>query len=171
MKNEAKIESDNIKFIEISKTLIDEYLNMINDIEVSKFLTFKSRCFSYENELTWIEEKLKNKNVIFSMLEKHTNEFIGNIELMSIENKIGELAICITPNKQNKGYGYESINRFINYCLDELHLNGIILSVYSHNKKAIDLDKRLGFKEYKVEKQIGLYGGKYVDDIYMRFSN
>ena len=76
------------------------------------------------------------------MIEKDTYEFIGNIELLEVNDKIGELALCITPSMQNKHYGYESILRFIKYCLEELELENIELSVYSHNDKAINLYKK-----------------------------
>lgn len=163
-----KFESENIIFVDINQELINDYLNMVNDPEVSKFISLKSRYFSYEDELTWLNNKKEKKSVIFSMLEKDTNEFIGNIELMSIENDIGEIAICITPSKQNKHYGYESINRFMQYCKDELKLNVFELSVYSHNKKAINLYKKLGFKEFRIDKNIGKYNDEYIDDIYMK---
>lgn len=41
------------------------------------------------------------------MLEKTTGEYIGNIEIMKIENNIGELGISITALKQDKHYGTE----------------------------------------------------------------
>lgn len=168
MKYDIKFESENIIFVDLNTNLVNDYLNMVNDSDVSKYISLKKRCFQLEDELEWISEKKKNKTVIFSLLEKNTYEFIGNIELMSIENNIGELGICITPRKQNKHYGYEAIKRFIKYCIDELHLNGISLSVYSHNQKAINLYKKLGFKEYKVDKNVGKYNNNYIDDIYMK---
>jgi len=167
MKYDVKFESENILFVELDINLVNDYLDMVNSSEVSKYISLKKRFFTLEDEIKWINEKKNDKKVIFSMLEKNTYEFIGNIELMSIENNVGELGICITPKKQNKHYGYEAIKRFIKYCIDELHLNSICLSVYSHNQKAINLYKKLGFKQYKVDKNIGKCNDSYVDDIYM----
>lgn len=167
MKYYIRFESENIVFIDLNESLIDDYLNMVNNPEISKFIRLNSCHYSYEEELKWIKEKINEKKVIFSMLEKNTYEFIGNIELMSIENNIGELGICITSKKQNMHYGYEAIERFIKYCNEELHLDGVYLSVYSHNQKAINLYKKLGFKEYKIDKKVGKYNDIWVDDIYM----
>ena len=117
-----------------------------------------------------MNNKITNNSVIFSMIEKNTNKFIGNIELLEINNNIGDLAICITPTMQNKHYGGEAITRFISYCLEELKLDNIELSVYSHNEKAINLYKKLGFVEYKRDTNIGTVNEQYVDDIYMKYT-
>lgn len=47
------------------------------------------------------------------MIEKKTNEFIGNIEIMEINNNIGEIGIAITRKKQDKHLGQEAIKRLI----------------------------------------------------------
>ena len=163
-------ESDNIYFVKINNNLIDDYLEMVNSPFVSKFISLKNRSFTYEEEMKWIENKLNNNNILFSMIEKGTNKFIGNIELLEISNKIGELAICITPSMQNKHYGSESILRFIKYCFEELELENIELSVYSHNDKAINLYKKIGFVEYRRDENVGIFNNKNIDDIYMRLN-
>ena len=170
IKNKIIFESDNIYFVKINKDLIDDYLKMVNNPEVSKFISLKNRSFTYDEEIKWIEDKLNNKKIVFSMVEKGSNKFIGNIELLEIKNKLGEFAICITPFMQNKHYGSESIIRFIKYCFEELELENIELSVYSHNEKAINLYKKLGFVEYKREVNIGIYDNKNIDDIYMKLN-
>ena len=170
MNNDVVFESDNIYYINVNKKYIYDYLEMVNNPEVSKYISLKKRLFTYDDELEWIENKLLNKITVFSMIEKISGKFIGNIELLEINNNIGELAICITPAMQNKHYGMESITRFIKYCLEELKLYNVELSVYSHNEKAINLYKKLGFIEYKRESNIGIYDNKNVDDIYMNYT-
>ena len=70
---------------------------------------------------------------------------------------------------QNKHYGRESIIRFIEYCLEKLKLDNLELSVYSSNEKAINLYKKLGFVEYKRDKNVGNCNGIFIDDIYMKY--
>ena len=41
---------------------------MVNNHEVSKFISLKNRSFTYEDEIKWVENKLNNNNVIFSMI-------------------------------------------------------------------------------------------------------
>ena len=154
---EIIFESENIYYVNITEKLIDDYLEMINNPEVSKFISLKPRFFTFEDENNWIKQKQINNSIIFSMIEKNTNEFIGNIEILEINNNIGEIGLCIIPKKQGKHYGLESIKRFIKYCVNNLKLEEIGLSVYSHNEKAINCYKKLGFVEYKREKNIGIY--------------
>ena len=41
IKNKIIFESDNIYFVKINKDLIDDYLKMVNNPEVSKFISLK----------------------------------------------------------------------------------------------------------------------------------
>lgn len=103
-------ESENIYYIKLNKTLIEEYLKMVNNPEVSNKISHNPKTFTYEEELNWININLENNALIFSMIEKKTDEFIGNIEIMHIDdNKIGEIGICITATKQNQHYGTEAM--------------------------------------------------------------
>lgn len=138
-------DSERINFINISYDLINDYLNMVNDKEVSKFISKKDRIFTFEQEKQWIYEKLEEKALVFSMLEKDTNKFIGNIEIMNINNNIGELGISITREMQDKHYGTESIKRIIEYGFNELKLEGFALDVFTTNKRAIHCYEKLGF--------------------------
>ena len=68
IKNNIIFESNNIYFVKVSLDLIDDYLKMVNNHEVSKFISLKSRSFTYEDEIKWVENKLNNNNVVFSMI-------------------------------------------------------------------------------------------------------
>ena len=168
MNYKVVFESERICFVNIHKELADEYVRMVNDPEVSRYITLRDRFFTYDDEVKWIEDKLKDQHVIFSMIEKETGRFIGNIELLEINNNVGELGICITPAMQNKHYGSEAIPRFMKYCSEELGLENIELSVFSHNERAIALYQKLGFTEYKRDVNVGTYHGIRIDDICMK---
>ena len=79
------------------------------------------------------------------MIEKETNEYIGNIEIKIKNNNIGELGICITNNKQDKHYGQESITRIIKYAFDELGIDNMDLYVFNFNDRAIACYEKVGF--------------------------
>lgn len=87
MKNEKIIfESENIYYIQVNELLINDYLKMVNDPEVQKGISHKLKQFTYEQELEWVKMKLREKANIFTMIEKTTGKFIGNIEIMHIIN-------------------------------------------------------------------------------------
>lgn len=145
MKHEIIFESDRIDFVKLSEKLVDDYLDMVNDIEVQRFISHERKVYSLDGELEWIKSKLEENVIIFSMIEKQTNEFIGNIEIMKINNNIGEVGIAITRKKQDKHFGQEAIKRLIEYSFNELNLNGLELNVYDFNPRGIKCYEKVGF--------------------------
>ena len=154
MKYEVIFESKRINFIKLNKDLVNDYLDMVNDDDVQKYIHHKRRVYTLEQEFDWIEDKLNTNAVIFSMIEKETNDFIGNIEIMDIENNAGELGIIITAKKQDKHYEQEAINAF-----NTIHLKDIYLNVFNFNERAIACYEKVGF--------VKVGTGKTIEDIHM----
>lgn len=149
-------ESDNISFVRVSEKLLPDYLAMVNDIEhVARFVGDRRETIPAEKELFWVRKKLAEEAVLFSMLEKDSGAFIGNIELMDIADGTGELGIAITASMQNKGYGTEAIPAMVRYGKDALGLRRIFLKVYPHNARAVHVYEKCGFREYdRTEKDV-----------------
>lgn len=141
--------SENISFVNVSEDLINEYLEMVNDIDgVAQYIGNRRTPYSFEEELDFITGKLKEHSPIFSMIESKSGEFIGNIELMDIQDDCGELGIVITTRKQDMNYGTEAIKRMIEYGVQTLGLKRIFLKVYSNNERAIHVYEKCGFVKY-----------------------
>lgn len=145
-------ESENIYFVAVSEQLVKDYLVMVNDHEhVQKYIRRKyvpREPLTEEKEINWVHEKLKEKASIFSMIEKKTGSFIGNIEFMNMNGFEGELGIAITAEKQNKGYGTEAVFAMIEYGIRRLGLKRIILKANPENARAIHVYEKCGFREY-----------------------
>ena len=152
----AVFESSSILYTELSEALVSDYLAMVNDIEhVARLIGPRREPISEEKEISWVRKKLEEGAHVFSMLEKETGEFIGNIELMDLEGGSGELGIAITHAKQEKGYGTEAIPAVCEYWAAELGLERITLKVYLDNARAIHVYEKCGFSEYgRNEKEI-----------------
>ena len=145
-------ESSNILFIKVSPSLAKDYQKMINDREVTKY--FEPRApFTLEQEIAWANEKLADNSLVFSMIEKKTNEFIGNIELMDVDDVAKELGIIITLDQQNKGYGKEAIRSLLNYGKEVVGLQKIILRTNPINFRAIHVYLECGFIETNRDKK------------------
>lgn len=71
--------------------------------------------------------------------------FIGNIEIIKINNNIGEIGIAITTKKQYNHFGQEAIKRFIDYAFNELNLDELELNVYDFNTRDIKCYEKVGF--------------------------
>lgn len=145
-------ESENISFVEPSYDLIPDYLVMINDYEhVQRLIhrTYKPRePYTEEQEINWIHERLKEKASCFSMIEKKSGDFIGNIDLHDVHDSEGELGIAITAEKQDHGYGTEAVSAITAYGMERLGLNRIVLKVNPENARALRVYQKCGFREY-----------------------
>ena len=146
---ESVFESERIRFVKVSLELVPDYLAMVNDIDnVARFISDRLEPYSEEEEISYIREKIDSGATMFSMLEKSTEKFIGNVEFFNIKDKEAEWGIAITGPMQDKGYGTEAIRTMVRYGMEILGLHRIFLKVYPHNARAIHVYKKCGFREY-----------------------
>lgn len=142
-------ESENINYIRPSLDLVPEYLEMVNDIEnVAKFIGDRKDPYTEDEERKYIQDRMDNNATMFSMLEKKTGKFIGNIEFFNRSIDSSEWGIVITASMQNKGYGKEALLRSVEYGFNELGLSRIFLIVFANNPRAIHVYEQCGFKEF-----------------------
>ena len=142
-------ESDRIRYVEVTEELVPDYLRMVNDLEhVGRFIGKRTEPVSEEKERKWVRKKQAEKALLFSMIEKSSGAFIGNIELMDLTDSEAELGIAITAAKQDLGYGTEAIRAVTGYAFDKLGLKRIFLKVYPDNGRAIRVYEKCGFREY-----------------------
>ena len=143
-------ESDRISFVEVSESLVNDYLTMVNDYEnVNRFIGGKKKAFTAEQEIQWVREKLEEEALVFSMIDKSSERFIGNIELMDPNDSEGELGIAITGEMQDQGYGTEAVLGMLKYAIDQLDLKRVFLRTNPQNTRAIRVYEKCGFRKYK----------------------
>ena len=142
-------ESEHILYAEPSFDLIPDYMEMVNDIEhVARFIGERREPYTEEEERSYMQSKIDQKATMFSMLEKDTHQFIGNIEFMNRKGDEAEWGIVMTHKMQDRGYGTEALKRSVEYGFGELGLRRIYLAVYANNPRAIHVYEKCGFKEY-----------------------
>ena len=142
-------ESENIRYVEVTEQLLPDYLAMVNDREhVGWLIGRMTEPIPEEREIEWIRGKLAEKAPIFSMIEKKTGDFIGNVELMDVTDTEGELGIAITFAKQEQGFGQEAVLAMADYGTERLGLRRIFLKAYPDNARAIHVYEKCGFREY-----------------------
>lgn len=142
-------ESEKIRFVEVTESLVNDYLEMVND-ENNYTVSTGGRVKTYtaEQELKWVREKLEAKAPVFSMIEKESGKFIGNIELMDPTDSDAELGIAITAKMQNSGFGTEAVVALTEYAINQLGLKRVFLRTNPRNSRAIHVYQKCGFKEY-----------------------
>ena len=133
-----------------------DYLLMVNDMErVEKYFGGSHEPYTEEQEIRWVRSKLEEKAAVYSMLEKNTGQFIGNIELMDVSGGEGELGIAVTGAKQGMGYGTEAVSAMTAYGLEQLGLRRIFLRTHPDNLRAIHVYLKCSFREYdRTEDQV-----------------
>ena len=145
MELEKIFESNRIVFINLSELYIDDYIKMYTDSNIQKSL-FKKE-YDYDTIINWIKKEINEKEKYsFSMIDKSTKEFIGNIEIVQKE-EAAEIMISITPSKQGKHYATEAIGSIIEFGQNELGISQYDLNVYKNNGKAVHIYKKAGFIE------------------------
>ncbi|MBR5379814.1 MAG: GNAT family N-acetyltransferase [Clostridia bacterium] len=146
---ETVFESDSIRYVRVTEELVKDYLAMVNDIQrVARFIGDRTEAIPEDKELSWIRGKREENAFLFSMIEKKSGAFIGNIELMDVKDGTGELGIAVTGDKQDLGYGQEAVRAMTAYGFDSLGLARIFLKVYPNNARAIHVYEKCGFREY-----------------------
>ena len=113
-------ESDNIRFVKVTMELIPEYLEMVNDIDhVARFISDRRDIYTEDEEREYVQERIDNQAMMYSMLEKSIGSFIGNIEFFNRQEDQAELGIAITAKMQDKGYGKEAIRSIVVILIGE----------------------------------------------------
>ena len=159
-------ESNNLYYVQTSSCLIDDYLTMVNDSDIKEMIFKNEIDFTYDVQKSWVEEKISSKVPLFSLIERDSLKFVGNIELMYGDGV--ELGICINSSFRNKHYGTEAIRTVLDYAFYILNIDEVYLVVFSNNVRAIHCYDKIGFKVYKIFSDVKKVNGVSVDEVYMK---
>jgi ribosomal protein S18 acetylase RimI-like enzyme len=177
IKMENKIKLKEIKIRPLSSNdlrLVKEFLDYHNSLvkEEAMILTKKNKTLKEEKE--WLKEKIKkvkDKRLVFLMAEDN-GKIVGIVSISSEKGRqdhIGGLGISVRKEYIGIGLGKKLMKEILKLAKKELKPRPKIirLSVFSTNKIAQNLYKKLGFKSVaKIPKQVQ-YKGKLVDEIIM----
>lgn len=165
-----KLVGDRIYFSPISLDDTEEYLDMVNEINVSVGLgcVVYTGIVDFESQKEVLSSLKKGKNFAVRLLEN--NELLGNIGFNSIGeiHRTAEIGIMLgNPKYQRKGYGMEALNLLLDYGFSFLNLRNIYLKVFEYNEAAYNLYKKVGFREVgRLRKAVEIMGKTY-DEIIM----
>lgn len=161
-------ESEKINYIHVSLDLIDDYLVMVNDKELQRCISNNERVYSREDEVNWVKSKLEKGAHVFSMISKEDGSYIGNVELMDVENGSAEVGLCITMGMQNKHYGTEALKRIIEYAFNDVGLNTLTAVIFSNNVRSLHNAEKMGFRRCGIAENVKEENGISIDDIYFK---
>jgi ribosomal protein S18 acetylase RimI-like enzyme len=175
MENKIKLKEIKIRPLSLADLrLVKEFLDYHNSLvkEEVMMLTKKNKTLKEEKE--WLKEKIKkvkDKKLVFLVAEDN-GKIVGIVSISSEKGRqdhIGGLGISVRKEYRGIGLGKKLMKEILKLAKKELKPRPKIirLSVFSTNKIAQNLYKKMGFKIVaKVPKQFQ-YKGKLVDEIIM----
>src|SRR6478609_6878015 len=157
---------------EINKTDISTLNKWRNDKEIIDTLGSVFRYINEETDLNWFENYMRTRtnNVRLAICTQGNDALVGVVNLTNIDwqNRNAEFSIMIgEKTSQGKGYGTEATTMMIKHCFENLNLHRLYLHVLDYNTKAIDMYKKVGFKEEGKLKQCIYKNNKYHDMLVM----
>lgn len=159
-----------LRALEISD--VDKLVKWRNDLEVTNSLGGNTFYVSSLRETEWVKNAILNdeRNIKLAICLFENNQHIGNINLTSINwiNRAAEYSIMIgAKDHWGKGYGNEASYLILKYAFEEVNLHRIYLTVREDNSKAINLYRKIGFKEEGILRESVFKNNKYVNMIFM----
>lgn len=153
------------------KDLADNMFNWANDSDVTRYMYTGLK----PNNLELLEKEYdqlisSDKDVVMAIVDKQTDEHVGNVGLYSINwlYRSAEYRIIIGEKDfWGKGYGLEAAKLIIEYGFDKLNLNKIWLGVNAENSSAVKSYRNAGFVEEGVLRQEIYRNSKYYDAVRM----
>jgi RimJ/RimL family protein N-acetyltransferase len=146
----------------------EKFTEWLNDLEVTVNLQTYNTVINVESEKAFLDNLSKDHN--YSIIDKKTDELIGNCGFMDIDqlNQTAEAGIFIgNKNYWNKGYGTEALILLLDYGFKALNLHNIMLRVYDYNKRAIKMYENIGFKQIAIRREALYRNLQWHDIIFM----
>ena len=151
---------------------LESIVKIHNDIEIKKLAMYHPFPVSYTMDEIWLDRivsSTNNDSIYFVIEEKDTQCFAGFVSLTNMNwiNRNYNFGIIIDQNFQGKGFGKETTELILNYSFQKLNMRKVSLNVLSENTRAINLYKKLGFKEEGILKEQFYWDGEYQDIVVM----
>lgn len=149
------------------KHLSDNYINWLNDIEVTEFN--RHRVFP-NNELKtrkYIENvQLSDQNIVLALIDKKAEKHIGNIAIQNIDfiNSNSDISIIIGEKEfWGKSYAYEAYTVIIKHIFECLNIHKVYLGTSSSNIAMQKIAEKLNMKKDGIKRDALYKNGKYYD--------
>ncbi|SER18725.1 GNAT family N-acetyltransferase [Pedobacter rhizosphaerae] len=117
--------------------------------------------FVLKNQITpdverqWLSNKINLANEKrFAICLKDSNTYIGNIQLINIDEESAEFHLFIGDKAYwGKGIGYQASVMVLKYAFYNLHLKSIFLEVHADNAAAYSIYRKVGFETISKESE------------------
>jgi RimJ/RimL family protein N-acetyltransferase len=105
-----------------------------------------------------------HRRLLFSVNNKN-GQVLGSITLREIDRRhSARLGITLGPQFVSQGYGTEALSLFLDYYFTELGFAKMLLDVTAHNRRAVHVYDKLGFKTMEEKERPA--GGKVARQVF-----
>ena len=138
------------------------------DPEIRKWM-FNQEELTMESHMNWFRQRSQSNRVDFVICNKITNECIGTLNVINIENQRAEAGKML-GNKEywGRGYAKEAFRLWLNYGFENLGFKKIYVRTMINNTPNIKLNEKLGFKTS--EETVVSYNNRTYDVVVMEIN-
>ncbi len=118
------------------------------DPDIWVYTEFKPRAdFTVEQETEWLRAKLNKENDSrFAICLNETDQYIGNVQLIDLEDAEGEFHIFIgEKHLWGKGIGKSAAKLILEFGFSQRNLESVFLFAHQGNNAALSIYEKLGF--------------------------
>lgn len=143
------------------------YLEWMNDPEVTRFLESRFQPHSAESLADFIHKMSQTRdNVFCAIVLKHDHRHIGNIKLGPIDwvHRHADVGLLIGEKDcWGKGYGTEAYKMMAEHAFLTLNLHKVTAGAYVQNQASVKALARAGFVQEGLRKEHCILDGQYTD--------
>ena len=121
---------------------------MNEDEDIAHFNGFYDSLMG-EEKVEALLTKWNEGPYLFSIVHKETDTFMGHVSLFNADShqQYITLGIYLAKEYRHQGYGKEAMQLVIDYMFNTQRYHAIHIEVFSYNTHALEIYKKLGFKE------------------------
>lgn len=162
-----RINGKKVTLRSIVMTDAPRFVKWLSDPQVNKFTS--RRKVSLKEERKWIKGLDKDRLEKVFAIDTKDGVHIGSVGIyLDKQDKGAKYGILIGDKHHwDKGLGTEATKLILDYGFKKLQVHRIQLAVYSYNKRAIAVYKKLGFRLEGKSREGIFYRGEFYDEYHM----
>lgn len=168
MDKDLIIETDRLVLRAWSLDDVDDLVEGLNNINVSKWLQGAPYPYTKEDAQYFINKSINNNLYNFAIVLKSENKIIGGTQLTNIDMHNGTAGggIWISEKYWGCGYGTEAFGARIKYAFEVLGLRRLENGYFKDNEKSHKMQLKFGYKDEGVRRQrfVSRGSGKIEDE-------
>ncbi len=134
---------------------IDDLVEGLNNINVSKWLAGAPFPYTVEDAKKFINKTIENNLYNFAIVLKEENKVIGGTQISNISYANGTAGggIWLNEKYQGHGYGTEAFGARIKYAFEELGLRRLENGYFKDNVKSRNMQLKFGYKDEGIKRK------------------